>query len=53
MRIGVFADAHDHIDNVRRAVIEFNRRGCGLVIFAGLAAGQPVGAPVTALVPWQ
>ena len=35
MRIGVFADAHDHIDNVRRAVVEFNRRECRLVIFAG------------------
>jgi putative phosphoesterase len=35
MRIGVFADAHDHIDNVRRAVHEFNSRGCELVVFAG------------------
>ena len=35
MRIGVFADAHDHIDNVRRAVNEFNERGCELVVFAG------------------
>lgn len=35
MRIGIFADAHDHVDNVRRAVAEFNRRGCELVVFAG------------------
>ena len=35
MRVGVFADSHDHIDNVRRAVAEFNRRSCALVIFAG------------------
>jgi putative phosphoesterase len=35
MRIGIFADAHDHIDNVRRAVNDFNRRGCELVVFAG------------------
>ena len=35
MRIGVFADAHDHIDNVRRAVAEFNRNACDLVLFAG------------------
>ena len=35
MRIGVFADAHDHLDNVRHAVAEFNRRRCELVMFAG------------------
>ena len=35
MRIGVFADAHDHLDNVRRVVSEFNRANCRLVIFAG------------------
>lgn len=35
MRIGIFADVHDHIDNVRRAVREFNEAGCDLVIFAG------------------
>ena len=35
MRIGVFADAHDHKDNVIRAVAEFNRRNCELVLFAG------------------
>jgi putative phosphoesterase len=35
MRIGVFADAHDHVDHVRLAVSEFNRRRCDLVVFAG------------------
>ena len=35
MRIGIFGDAHDHVDNVRWAVIEFNRAGCDLVVFAG------------------
>jgi uncharacterized protein len=35
MRVGVFADAHDHLDNVRLAVAEFNRRHCELVLFAG------------------
>ena len=35
MRIGVFADTHDHLDNIRRAVEEFNRRDCRLAVFAG------------------
>ncbi len=35
MRIGIFGDAHDHLDNVRRAVSAFNRLQCGLVLFAG------------------
>lgn len=35
MRIGVFADTHDHLDNTRLAVAEFNRAGCELVLFAG------------------
>ena len=35
MLIGIFADAHDHVDNVRLAVAQFNRAGCELVIFAG------------------
>lgn len=35
MRVGVFADAHDHVDNVRRAVVVFNRLECKLVLFAG------------------
>ncbi|MCH8829952.1 MAG: YfcE family phosphodiesterase [Planctomycetes bacterium] len=35
MRVGVFADCHDHLDNVRHAVAAFNRAECRLVIFAG------------------
>ena len=35
MKVGVFADAHDHIDHVRRAVSIFNASGCELVLFAG------------------
>ena len=35
MRIGVFADTHDHLDNIRRAVEYFNRAECEYVIFAG------------------
>ena len=35
MRIGIFADSHDHLDNVRLAVAEFNRAECDLVVFAG------------------
>ena len=35
MLIGIFADTHDHLDNIRRSVAEFNRRECQLVVFAG------------------
>ena len=35
MRIGIFADSHDHLDHVRRAVDVFNENACELVIFAG------------------
>jgi putative phosphoesterase len=35
MRIGIFADIHDHLDNARAAVAEFNARECELVVFAG------------------
>lgn len=35
MQVGIFADAHDHVDNVRMAVSLFNSAGCGLVVFAG------------------
>ncbi len=35
MLIGLFADTHDHLGNLRRCIAEFNRRGCDLVIFAG------------------
>ena len=35
MRIGIFADTHDHVDNVRASVDVFNARECELVVFAG------------------
>lgn len=35
MRLGIFADIHDHLDHARAAVEEFNRRECELVVFAG------------------
>ena len=35
MVIGLFADTHDHIDNLRLSVAEFNRRNCDMVVFAG------------------
>lgn len=35
MRIGIFADAHDHLDNIRRAVELFNAEQCDMVVFAG------------------
>ena len=35
MLVGIFADAHDHADNVRHAVRLFNDAGVGLVLFAG------------------
>lgn len=35
MLIGIFADSHDHLDNIRRAVECFNSAGCELVVFAG------------------
>jgi putative phosphoesterase len=35
MLVGIFADTHDHLDNIRRAVERFNTAGCELVLFAG------------------
>ena len=35
MLVGIFADAHDHADNVRHAVKLFNDARVGLVLFAG------------------
>ena len=35
MRIGIFADTHDHLDNIRRVVQLFNERECACVLFAG------------------
>ena len=35
MRVGVFADTHDHLDHIRLAVSKFNDLKCELVVFAG------------------
>ncbi|GIX05333.1 MAG: phosphodiesterase [Planctomycetaceae bacterium] len=35
MRIGVFADVHDHLDHLRQVVELFNSEGCELALFAG------------------
>ena len=35
MRIGIFADSHDHLDNLRLAVDIFNNAHCEVVLFAG------------------
>ncbi len=35
MRIGVFADVHDHLDNLRVAVERFNQEQVEAVLFAG------------------
>jgi len=35
MRVGIFADSHDHLDHIRRAVSLFNAHGCDVVLFAG------------------
>lgn len=35
MLIGIFADSHDHLENLRRAVDIFNDAGCECVLFAG------------------
>jgi hypothetical protein len=35
MLLGLFADVHDHLDHLRRAVEVFNAAGCDAVLFAG------------------
>ncbi len=35
MRVGIFADVHDHVEHLSRAVELFNRQGCRLALFAG------------------
>lgn len=35
MRVGIFADTHDHLANIRLAVQRFNEADCQLVLFAG------------------
>lgn len=35
MLVGIFADSHDHLDNIRLAVERFNAAHCQVVLFAG------------------
>lgn len=35
MKIGVFADTHDHLDHIRLLVERFNAEDCELAVFAG------------------
>jgi putative phosphoesterase len=49
MRIGLFADAHDHLDHIRQAVAVFNSRGCELVLFAGDLVSSFAVPPLRAL----
>ena len=35
MKVGIFSDTHDHLDNIRRAVAFFNEQQCACVLFAG------------------
>lgn len=35
MKVGIFADTHDHLDNIRRLVRIFNEREVECVLFAG------------------
>jgi putative phosphoesterase len=35
MRVGIFADTHDHLANIRLAVERFNHAQCELVLFGG------------------
>lgn len=49
MRIGIFADAHDHLEHLRAAVEVFNRAQCDLVIFAGDLVSSFAVPPLRAL----
>ena len=49
MRIGVFADSHDHMDHVRWVVRHFNQRRCELVVFAGDFVSTFVAPPLRRL----
>ncbi|MEZ6058389.1 MAG: metallophosphoesterase [Planctomycetaceae bacterium] len=35
MKLGIFADVHDHLDHLRTAVEFFNREQCAHILFAG------------------
>jgi predicted phosphodiesterase len=46
MRIGVFADVHDHLDHLRQAVKRFNRERVEAVLFRG-GLGSTFSVPPT------
>jgi putative phosphoesterase len=55
MLVGIFADTHDHLENIRRAVERFNSERVELVLFAGdlvstiaLPPLRKISAPVVA-----
>jgi putative phosphoesterase len=47
--IGIFADSHDHLDHIRRAVEVFNDAKCDLVVFAGDLVSSFAVPPLRAL----
>lgn len=49
MRIGIFADSHDHLDHIQRAVEVFNAAQCQLVLFAGDLVSSFAVPPLRAL----
>ncbi|WP_010585650.1 metallophosphoesterase [Schlesneria paludicola] len=49
MLIGIFADSHDHLDNIRQAVSLFNESNCELVVFAGDLVSSFAVPPLRAL----
>jgi putative phosphoesterase len=49
MRIGIFADSHDHLDYIRAAVDVFNSAQCDLVVFAGDLVSSFAVPPLRAL----
>lgn len=49
MLIGIFADSHDHLDHIRKAVQVFNDAGCELVVFAGDLVSSFAVPPLRAL----
>lgn len=49
MKIGIFADAHDHLDHIKKAVDVFNAAECELVVFAGDLVSSFAVPPLRAL----
>lgn len=49
MRVGVFADSHDHLDNIQLAVKRFTQAECAGVLLAGDLVSTIVVPPLRAL----